>query len=311
MTFTAPPEWVVLLGVLMFVVFAAVAAAAAIGFVANRARRAPNPDGPSLADRAEPLLDARTGAADAEFARLVEGTQLGLTPDGAIGWILLVGALSAAGVFFLLSDELVAGVAGLLGGGAVYLFFSALQGRRRRAIQEQLPDGTFQLSRALRSGLTVPAALRETAGYVPAPLSLLFLRLSAALTLGESTGSACTRVAEEVRLTEFDLFTAVLVTHARRGGNLPALLDRLANSGRDRNQYRGYFRSVTALSRVTAVFLALAAPFGLVLYLIFQPEMLRKFLASSEGQQILIAAVVLEVIGVILFAVILRRQDDY
>ena len=67
--------------------------------------------------------------------------------------ILLVGALAAAVVYVLTFDEVFAGVAGLLMGLGVYLFFWVLRNRRRRAIQEQLPDGCFQLARSLRAGL--------------------------------------------------------------------------------------------------------------------------------------------------------------
>jgi tight adherence protein B len=167
------------------------------------------------------------------------------------------------------------------------------------------------LARSLRAGLILPEALKETSGYTPAPLSRLFDRLTVALSLGESTRQSVQRVSDEARVTDFDLFSEVLILNSESGGNLPAMLDRLASSIRDRNQYRGYFRSVTALSRATAIFLALAMPVGLLIYRIFQPELLFKFLETSEGQTMLTAAVVLEILGVLWIAFLLRRQDDY
>ena len=305
------PQWALILG-LFGAVALIVFALSAIVLIA----------GPTLAEMAEPMLRARRGRGkfDARFDRLAEGTQLGIDGETAIGWILVVGAVFAA-AFYLLTVQylsfvdgvLLAGWVFLLGGMGVLLFFWTLKNRRRRAIQEQLPDGCFQLARSLRSGLALPAALLETSHYLPTPISRLFARLSAALSLGESTRAALRRAAADAELTEFDLFAEVLALNSESGGNLPAMLDRLAASIRDRNQYRGYFRSVTALARMAAIFLALAAPVAMLLYLIFpeQRALMIRFLFSFEGQVILTVAIVLEVIGVIWIMLLLRRQDDY
>lgn len=283
---------------------------AGLGGVARR----PEPgDGPSLADLAEPYLRARRGAGklDARLDDIAEGTEFGLTGEGAAAWILFGAAVAAALAYFPTFDEFYALGAGLLGGLFVFLVLVTFQNRRKRAIQEQLPDGLFQLARSLRSGLNLPASLRETAAYIPAPLNGLFARLAAALSLGESTRHAVRRVSDRARVTEFDLFAEVLALHAESGGNLPAMLDRLAASVRDRNQYRGYFRSTTTLARVGAYFVALSAPAAFLLYWVFQPEMLYRFLGLREGQYMLAAAVALEVLGLLWVTVLLRRQDDY
>jgi tight adherence protein B len=198
----------------------------------------------------------------------------------------------------------------MVGGFLAFLFFAFLRNRRRRAIQEQLPDGCFQLARSLRAGLNLPDAMRETAGYVSPPLSKLFTRAATAVSLGEATGPALRRVADDAGTTEFDIFTSVVTTHAERGGNLPAMLDRLAQSIRDRNQYRGYFRSVTSLARVSAIFLALAAPVIVVMQFFFQRELFLKFVYSPVGTWVIGAAVVLEVLGLLWLAILLRREDD-
>ena len=316
------PQWALILGLFGAVALVVFALSAIVLLAGSSLRRPASADGPTLAEMAEPMLRARRGRGkfDARFDRLAEGTQLGLDGETAIGWILLVGAVLAA-AFYLLTVQylsfvdgvLLAGWVFLLGGMGVLLFFWTLKNRRRRAIQEQLPDGCFQLARSLRSGLALPAALLETSHYLPTPISRLFARLSAALSLGESTRAALRRAAADAELTEFDLFAEVLALNSESGGNLPAMLDRLAASIRDRNQYRGYFRSVTALARMAAIFLALAAPVAMLLYLIFpeQRALMIRFLLSFEGQVILIVAIVLELIGVIWIMLLLRRQDDY
>jgi tight adherence protein B len=309
----AVPPWVIALVLVGVVVAAVLVVYAVLSVFAALARRPAPADGPSLVEQAEPLLRARQGVGqfDAKFDRLVDGTQLGISGETAIGWILFVGVACTAAVYVPFLEEIPAGIAGLVGAGFTYLVFWGLRNRRRRAIQEQLPDGCFQLARSLRAGLPLPSALRETGTYVPKPLAGCLDRLATALSLGESTRGAVLRVAEDAQVTEFDLVTEVIALHAESGGNLPAMLDRLAASIRDRNQYRGYFRSVTALSRLAAIFLGLAGPFAAILYLIFQPEMFARFLAAPEGQTMLAIAVLLEVAGGVWLGVLHRRQDDY
>lgn len=324
--FAGQPPWLVALSLVGFAV--AIAAVLYLLFAGAGAavRRAPADDGPSLAELADPYLRAkrrRAGGMDESLDRMAEGTQFGLTGEGAGGLILIGAAVTALAVYVAsFAPELAplapfaevgALLAGLLGGLFVFLVLVLFQNRRRRAIQEQLPDGLFQLSRSLRSGLNLPAALKETAAYVPSPLSGLFTRLNGALTLGESTRSAVRRVSDTARVTEFDLFCEVLALHSESGGNLPAMLDRLAASVRDRNQYRGYFRSVTTLARVSAYFVALAAPVAFAVYWIFpdQRVMMKKFVAMPEGQTMLAIAVGLEVLGLVWITLLLRRQDDY
>jgi Flp pilus assembly protein TadB len=318
----ALPNWglaLALFGTVVLLVFVLAAVVLTIGSVF--ARPAPA-DGPTLAESAEPLLRSRRGLGrfDARFNRFAEGTQLGLDGEGAIGWILFGGAVFAA-ILYLATFAFVPFIDGvmialfglMLGGLSVVVVFYLLRHRRRRAIQEQLPDGCFQLARSLRSGLALPSALQETSHYLPVPLSKLFARLSAALALGEATRPALRRAAADADVTEFDLFAEVLAMASESGGNLPAMLDRLASSIRDRNQYRGFFRSVTALARMAALFLAMAAPATLLLYAAFpeQRALLVRFFTTIEGQAIFLVAFVLEVLGILWILWLLRKQDDY
>ena len=307
------PPWGIAAGLIGVVIVGVLIGYGLLALLSTAVRKPAPTDGPTLAEQAEPLLRARRGVGrfDAKFDRLIDGTRLGITGETAIGWILLAAALAAAAVYLPTLEELYAGIAAVVAGGFTYLFFWGIRNRRRRAIQEQLPDGCFQLARSLRAGLALPGALRETATYVPAPLSKCFERLATALSLGESTRNSIRRVADDADVTEFDLVTEVIALHAESGGHLPVMLDKLAVSIRDRNQYRGYFRSVTALSRLAALFLAFAAPFAALMYVLFQRPMFERFIAVREGQTMLTIAIVLEVCGVIWLAMLNRRQDDY
>jgi tight adherence protein B len=100
----------------------------------------------------------------------------------------------------------------------------------------------------------------------------------------------------------------VVTLHRTTGGNLAELLDRLATSARDRNQFQGFFRAATALGRLTAVCLAAIAPVLFVGYLIWQPEYITNFAATSAGMLALGVAFGLELVGIMWLWVMLRFE---
>ncbi len=275
---------------------------------------APPIESESLATRADAYLPPRTffGRTDRGFSRVVRDSYYGLTTDGAILWMLLVGGLFATLAFIAVPDVLGAAAAFLVGMAITFAFLLAARNRRRRAIQEQLPDGCFQLARGLRAGLALPDALQQTSEYTPSPLSDVFRSCGKSISLGLAAPAVMRRAAEDVQLTDFDQLAAVVALNTETGGDLPTLLDRLAAAIRDRNQFRGYFRSVTALARISALFVALGAPVALLIYfLAYRYELFLPFVYSPLGFWMILAAVVLEVLGIVWILWLLRRQDEY
>src|SRR5438105_3882373 len=102
------PPWGLALGLIAVVVLAVLVIVLLFGTLARAFRRKEPDDGPSLADAADPLLRSRTavGKFDSQFERMVEGTQLGISGESAIGWILLTGAVAAVAVFAIRLDEM-------------------------------------------------------------------------------------------------------------------------------------------------------------------------------------------------------------
>jgi tight adherence protein B len=304
------PE-LILVGIVLAVVLGVLVLYAVVGaFLPDRAEEAKEL---SLAERAEAILPPRTflGETDRAFARTVRDAHLGLTADAAILWMLLVGGLCATLSFALSGDWMPAASGFLVGMALTYLYFVASRDRRRRAIQEQLPDGCFQLARGLRAGLALPGALRQSAEYTPAPLGGVFDSTGQSIALGLAAPTVMRRAADDIRLTDFDQFAAAIALNSETGGDLPTLLERLGTNIRDRNHYRGFFRSVTALARISALFIAAAAPFAAFLYFWFHPDLFLPFATSRLGVVMIAAAIVLEFIGLIWIFWLLRRQDEY
>jgi len=234
---------------------------------------------------------------DESFAGMIQRADLKMSPDQALGVMMLTGVVLAAGLYFW-RGEVWIGVLGFFAGMLLifgYYMFKQLGYRRR--LQNQIPDSLFLIARSVRTGMSLEQAIDLAAQQGIQPLSGEFKKAAQQIKLGLSIPAAMQRMAFRLQLVDFDAFVSTIAVYSRTGGNLPLLLDRLAANARDHNQFRGYFFAATAQARVTAVFIGLAAPLLLLAYAFLDPEHLQTFFRNDTGYYIMAGCLVLELIG--------------
>jgi tight adherence protein B len=245
---------------------------------------------------------------DEVFEKLVHNSGLMLTPAQVLG-IIGMAAVGLAAVLYLWRGELWLSMVGLVFGITLPLWvLRSMQGRQRIQMQQQLPDALFFLSRSLRAGLSFEQALQLVAEESAPPLCEELKRCSEQIKLGLNVPVALQNAARRIDLPDFHVFVSVVALHRSTGGNLALLLDRLANSTRDRNQYSGHFRSATALGRTSAIAIGAAVPLIFLGYAIFEPDYALRFFQSGSGMAMLAIAFTLEVIGLVWLYVLLKVQ---
>jgi len=243
---------------------------------------------------------------DSGFERMVTGARLGMPADKALATICLLAVL-VGGALYLWRDQLWLGLAG--GFAALTLLVGWVwfqRGKLKQELQEQMPDFLFLLSRSLRAGMNLEQALRLAIDQNLQPVSDAVRPLLGHLRVGLPLPRALERVAREVGLTDFDTFVSVVAFHRANGGNLPLLLDRLGQSIRDRNQFRGHLKATTAQARFTALLVGMVGPLLLVGYLVFQPDHVMAFFQSPWGWGIIAGALLVELIAAVVMYQILR-----
>lgn len=279
----------------------------------RRAALARRLGGPGRAAEADTAFDAVSkppqgwsGRLDNAFDTMIQRTGLEVEPSQALALISLA-AVALAATLFLWRGELWLSVLGLIvGGGGTLSVFLVLQRRYRRRLSEQLPDAYYLLSRSLRAGLSLEQAISLTGEQGAKPLAGEFHHCASQLQLGLAVPDALALVAKRIQLLDFDIFVSTVSLHYTMGGNLALLLDRLAASTRDRHHFRNYFRTATALSRVTAVAIGLMSPLLLLIYAIYPPDHVRAFFESSTGWTAMAVAGALQIIGIVWLYQILR-----
>ena len=235
---------------------------------------------------------------DRWFDRAVYNSGLGASPAGVVAVCCLLGVVLAGGLY-LWKEQLGLALFGLLAGVAVpVVAVSILQGRYKRKLQDQLPDAYYVLAGALRAGLPMEQAIELYAERGNKPLADEFKQCVGMLKLGATAHAALKKTGDRLGLLDFNLLVSTVGLYQHTGGNMAMLLDRLAASVRDRNQFRGQFRAITAQSRIVSTVMAAAVPLFLLAYVLFEPEHVEVFFRSNSGWLLLVGCVVLEIIGV-------------
>ncbi len=246
------------------------------------------------------------GGLDFRFERFVRQSGTGWGPEQALGAMAACG-VCVGGILLLWRDDLGLTAVGLVVGLVLPLFvFRSLRQRWQTRLQDQLPDAYFLLARSLRAGENLEQALLTVAEHGPQPLAAEFRQGMEKIRLGLSVPATLQLIARRLRLEDFDVLVTAVQLHRTLGGNLALLLDRVAASARDRNQFRGFFRAATALGRITGMFVSAVPPMLLIGYWLWQPEILQRFVETPLGQRGLGLVVILELIGAIWLYLLLR-----
>jgi tight adherence protein B len=250
---------------------------------------------------------------DSYFARMVERTGLDMNTSLALGIIVLFGVILAGAAFIWRgeTEPWITLPAFFLGCAIPLVFFLWRQRVWRRTMQNQLPDALYLLARSVRAGRSIDQGLQLVGEAGVQPLAREFARLHRQLELGLSLSQALQITANRIGLVDFNVFASVLSLHRGTGGNLPTILDRVAASTRDRNQFEGQYRAATVLGRYCSAFIVMLACFIIFYLFFFQREWAMKFFDtrySYAGLYLFCGAIALEILGAIVLVWFLRHD---
>jgi tight adherence protein B len=189
---------------------------------------------------------------------------------------------------------------GTLIGAAMPLAFWKYQAWRRiRHMRKQLP-GILQLfADAVRSGLSLERATALAAQESKGPLQAEFEWCAAQLELGHSPIRVMERMAQRIPIPEFRIFATAALVHRRTGGDLANLADRLARSARERTEFYGHLKAVTAGSRLSVLGLTIGVFVAVGLLGLTRPEYIQQFLNHPSGLTLLAIAAGLQIVGLV------------
>jgi tight adherence protein B len=143
---------------------------------------------------------------------------------------------------------------------------------RQRKFLRQLPEAFAMISRAVRAGQTVPAALQIIADDFDPPISTEFTICHEQQSLGMGRESALRQLATRTGIMELQIFVVALLVQAKSGGDLVELLDNLAAMIRKRLKLKDRVRALTGEGRMQAIVLIVLPIAAMMGTIFFAPE---------------------------------------
>jgi len=214
---------------------------------------------------------------------------------------LVVGTIAATALVFLFLDLLTGSpwwaLLALLVPLGVREFVSRKLSRRRKAFAEQLPDSLQVISAALRSGQSFAGALAVVVESSADPMKSEMQRVVADEALGVPLEQAVAVVVK--RMDSRDLEQVALVAQLQRdaGGNAAEVVDRVAETIRERFELRRLINTLTIQGRISRWIVSLLPVALLLLLSVINPHYLHPLVAHTAGKALLVFAAVLVVSG--------------
>jgi tight adherence protein B len=205
----------------------------------------------------------------------------------AIGFALRRGAFLA--ILFL-----------IVGALAPLVYAQVNKNRRVDRFTEEFPNALDMISRSLKAGHSVSAAIQLVSDEMTEPLASLFKTAYEEQTLGLSIKDSLTQMMDRMQSIDLRLFVTAVLIHREVGGNLSETLERLAQTIRERIRIRRQIKVYTAQGRLTGYILA-ALPIAMAIFLYMtSPDYLGELVTVDVGKYAIAVIVAAQIIGFII-----------
>jgi tight adherence protein B len=228
---------------------------------------------------------ARSGLQITVGAVLLSSTFLGLLFGGVLLWA---------------TRSMVVGVLGGIAAAVVPgLYIRRTAAKRLALFEEQFPEAIELLARSLRAGHALTTGLQMVADEAPNPVGGEFRTLFEQQNYGMSLPDALRAFAARVPVLDARFFVTAVLTQRETGGNLSEVLDNLASVIRERFRVKRQVRVMSAHGRITGWVLGALPPAVAGILLLISPTHIRLLVDDPLGLDMMMAAIGLQVIGVL------------
>ncbi|EKP93795.1 type II secretion system F family protein [Thermaerobacter subterraneus] len=178
--------------------------------------------------------------------------------------------------------------------------------QRLRAFDGQLPDALTLMANALKSGYSFLQAADVVAREMPPPIADEFAWLVKETRVNIPLEDALANLLDRVPSADLDLVVTAVLIQKQVGGNLAGVLERTAETIRERVRLQGQIRTLTAQGRLSGWIVGALPVALLVLLSAMNPAYLQPLLATPLGWTLLGAGVVMEAAGVLVIRALIR-----
>ena len=166
-----------------------------------------------------------------------------------------------------------------------FVWFKA--SRRLNAFENQLPDVLITLAAALKAGHSFKAGLQTIVDEGNPPASKEFNRVLTEARLGRPLEQALADMSERLGSKNFDFVITAVKIQQQVGGSLAGLVDMVADTVRQRQQFIRKVKGLTAMGRAGAYTLVALPFFIAIVITIINPTYMYPLYHTSTGHMLI------------------------
>jgi tight adherence protein B len=188
--------------------------------------------------------------------QILEQAEVGIT----VARLLVFTAVAAIGAFSLglltKGGPLLSLLLLPIGGAIPIMIVLFIRDRRSKKISSQLPDALEMMARSLRAGHALSSSFKMVANEMPQPISLEFARAFEEQNLGMPFERAVEKMTKRApKNRDLKIFAVSVIVQKETGGNLVEIIEKIADTIRQRYRFYGKLDTLTAEGRMSSYIL--------------------------------------------------------
>jgi tight adherence protein B len=238
--------------------------------------------------------------------KMIDQSDLQLTVMRLFMFCGLSGLLGMMAVAMLAESFLAAVLAGLI---TACLPFAHMMWKRKKRLDKflaDLPDTLELISRALASGHAFTEALHMVSKEMPDPIATEFRRTYEEQNLGLSVNIALENLADRVPVLDLKICITAIMIQRETGGNLAEILEKVANTIRERFRILEDLNTLTTSSRMSAWVLCAMPAFIAAMVSYINPTYMAVLWREPLGHKLLMVAGALQLMGMLVIKKIMN-----
>ena len=225
---------------------------------------------------------------------------------------MLMGSFGFGGLIFavfwpnILLGLAIGAVVTILGWRVPKILVDMYYSRRSSRFVDQMVDGLTLMSNGLKSGLSIPQAMKLIVDNMPNPISQEFELMLSQNALGVSLEEVLNDLAKRIPLSDVQMFVTAVNILKDTGGNIAETFDTIAKTIRERIKVEKKIAAVTAQGVMQGTIITLT-PFALIVVFYFMdPAYISPLFTQTLGWIMLVVMLALQIVGGLMIRSIVR-----
>jgi tight adherence protein B len=187
-----------------------------------------------------------------------------------------------------------------------FLYLLYMKKQRMQKFTEQFPDALDMMSRSLKAGHSLSSAIEVISKEMTDPVAGLFKVCREQQNLGMNMTESLAFLANNVESLDLRFFITTVNIQREIGGNLAELLEKLANTIRERLKIRRQVQVYTAQGRLSGYILAALPIVTFFMIMVLLPGYQDNLLKTKPGNIIIIVALCAQLLGFLIIRKIIN-----